>query len=175
MLKIKKNDIVCRKSYGGDILFSVERIIKSTRGRAYAILKGVTIRIEADAPLEDLQLVERKIVEHNLRSLDDKMESRIREKFNKSKEIKKRSIYHKDNNRTNTGKILHLDGDKRYAEKSDKYYKKMGLNAVVKNITENKQPFMIGDLLKKYDPDILVITGHDGMIKNGIDYNNIYN
>ena len=26
-----------------------------------------------------------------------------------------------------------------------------------------------------YHPDILVITGHDGMIKRGTDYHNIYN
>ena len=31
------------------------------------------------------------------------------------------------------------------------------------------------DLLNKYNPDILVITGHDGMIKNGTAYNDIYN
>ena len=70
---------------------------------------------------------------------------------------------------------MHLDGDKRYAEKSERYYNKMGLNAIVKNISENKQPLIIGELLRRYNPDILVITGHDGMIKNGVDYNNIYN
>ena len=177
MSKIRKNDIVCRKSYGGDILFSVERIIKTTRGKQYAILKGVTIRIEADAPIEDLQLVERQIIESNLRSLDHKMEHRIRKHVNKNKEqqTKKRGVYDKPSNGTNTGKILHLDGDKRYAEKSDRYYKKMGLHAIVKNITENKQPLVIEELLKKYNPDIVVITGHDGMIKNGVDYNNLYN
>ena len=31
------------------------------------------------------------------------------------------------------------------------------------------------DLLNRYNPDILVITGHDGMIKNGTGYNDIYN
>lgn len=177
MSKIKKNDIVCRKSYGGDILFYVERIIKTTRGKQYAILKGITIRIEADAPIEDLQLVERQIIESNLRSLDRKMERRIRKNVDRKKEqqTKKRGFYKKQSIGTNTGKILHLDGDKRYAEKSDRYYKKMGLHAIVKNIPENKQPLVIGDLLKKYNPDILVITGHDGMIKNGMDYNNIYN
>ena len=177
MSKIKKNDIVCRKSYGGDILFNVERIVKLTRGKDFAILKGITVRIEADAPLSDLKLVERERVERNLRSLDTRMENRIQENWsikNKSNN-KKRSFYNGGTSRTNTGKILHLDGDKRYAEKSARYYKKMGLNAIVKNIPENKQPMMIPELLKRYKPDILVITGHDGMIKNGTDYNNIYN
>ena len=73
------------------------------------------------------------------------------------------------------GKILHLDGDKKYAEKSDKYYKKMGLNAVVKNIPENKQPEIIKSLLSKYQPDIVIITGHDKMIKKNKNYYDIYN
>ena len=74
-----------------------------------------------------------------------------------------------------TGKILHLDGDRRYSEKSAKYYKKMGLNAVVKNIPEGKQPIMVRQLLEKYNPDVLVITGHDAMLKKGTNYCNIYN
>ena len=74
-----------------------------------------------------------------------------------------------------TGKILHLDGDRRYSEKSDKYYKKLGLNAIVKNISENRQPSNIKILLQRFNPDILIITGHDGMIKNGTKYQDIYN
>ena len=74
-----------------------------------------------------------------------------------------------------TGKILHLDGDRKYSQKSYYYYKKLGLNAIVKNIPEYRQPRVIYRLLQKYNPDILVITGHDGMIKKGRDYNNIYN
>ena len=74
-----------------------------------------------------------------------------------------------------TGKILHLDGDRRYSQKSYNYYKKMGLNAIVKNIPEYKQPRVVYKLLKIYQPDILIITGHDGMIKRGSNFNDIYN
>lgn len=74
-----------------------------------------------------------------------------------------------------TGKILHLDGDRRYSEKSFKYYQKMGLTAVVKNIPEYKQPQMVYNLLSYYKPDILIVTGHDGMIKKGKAFNDIYN
>mgnify|MGYP004624749391 CR=1 FL=1 len=49
-----------------------------------------------------------------------------------------------------TGKILHLDGDRRYSQKSYNYYKKMGLNAIVKNIPEYKQPRVVYKLLKIY-------------------------
>ena len=41
----------------------------------------------------------------------------------------------------------------------------MGISAIVKNIPENKQPKMVYSLLKMYKPDIIVITGHDGMFK----------
>ncbi len=73
------------------------------------------------------------------------------------------------------GKILHLDGDKKYSEKSYRFYKDSGLNFIVKNIPEYKQPFIVKELLSIYKPDILVITGHDKMLKKNRDYNNINN
>ena len=74
-----------------------------------------------------------------------------------------------------TGKILHLDGDKKYSQKAYKYYKKTGLNAVVKNIAENKQQRVVYKLLEYYQPDIVVITGHDSMIRTQGGYHDIYN
>ena len=70
---------------------------------------------------------------------------------------------------------MHLDGDRKYSEKSYRYYKKIGLNAIVKNVPEYRQPRVVYRLLEIYKPDILVITGHDGMIKSGKNYNDIYN
>lgn len=81
----------------------------------------------------------------------------------------------KNQERTVTGKILHLDGDRKYSQKSYMYYRKFGLNAIVKNIPEHRQPYEVYRLLKIYNPDILIITGHDGMIKRGKEFNNIYN
>lgn len=74
-----------------------------------------------------------------------------------------------------SGKILHLDGDKKYSEKAYNYYRKTGLNAIVKNIPESKQPQMVYYLLEVYKPDILVVTGHDEMFKKGTKYYDIYN
>ena len=51
----------------------------------------------------------------------------------------------------------------------------MGLNAIVKNIPEYKQPKVVYNLLKIYQPDILVITGHDGIIKKNSRYDDLYN
>ncbi len=152
MKKIKKGDIVARKSHGKDILFFVEDILESDNNN-FAILSGVTIRILADAPLNDLEIAPKKMVEHERLKLDNKLERRI-EKYSRKKSSKrfrsKKLVY--------TGKILHLDGDRKYTDKSYKYYRKMGLDAVVKYIPENKQPVFIKQLLEKYKPDILVIT-----------------
>lgn len=74
-----------------------------------------------------------------------------------------------------TGKILHLDGDRKYSEKSKMFYQKMGVNAIVRNISENRQANYVESLIEKYNPDILVVTGHDKMIRLGRDYNDIYN
>lgn len=78
MEKIRKGSIVGRKSYGKDILFVVEKIVKNGAKKEIAILKGVTIRIEADAFLDDLELINQDEVENSLRSLDDKLENRIK-------------------------------------------------------------------------------------------------
>ena len=51
----------------------------------------------------------------------------------------------------------------------------MGLNAIVRNISENRQAIYVRSLLEKYTPDILVITGHDAMLKKGSNYDNLYN
>ena len=171
MDNIKIGDIVARKSYGADIIFIVEKIIYNKK--AIAILKGITVRVLADAYLEDLVTVNIEKVNENIKKLNNRID-----KINSSKRINKvSSLFNKkkDRNFLNTGKILHLDGDKRYAEKSSRYYKKRGLNAVVKNIKESKQPVIIKQLIKKVQPDILVITGHDGMIKSGKNFTDISN
>lgn len=178
MKYIRKGDIVGRKSYNKDIIFIVENIIETKKGKI-AILKGITKRIEVDSKIEDLEPIETKEVKRSFEELDKKLEKRI----------EKIKTQHEDNNyqigiltkdkrakeRIITGKILHLDGDRKYSEKSYRYYKKIGLNAVVKNIPEYKQQKVVYNLLEIYNPDILVITGHDGMLKRGTGYNDIYN
>ena len=178
MNSIKKGDIVGRLSYGKDILFTVERIIEKTDGNKIAILKGITVRVEADAPIQDLELVQKNVVQNNLRNLDYKLDERIKKYENKtliSFNLLKKSKDKRSIEITHTGTILHLDGDKKYAEKSARYYKKVGLKAIVKHIPENKQAQVVSSLLEKYKPDILVITGHDGMIKNNKNFSDIFN
>lgn len=177
MYKIKKGDVVGRISYGKDILFKVENIIKRSDGKKVAILKGLILRIEADADLEDLVLIEKQQVQNKMRSLEDKLEDKIKRCTKKhiyKEKIEKRKFLGRSQEEKN-GKVLHLDGDKRYTDKSMRYYKKLGIEAIVRNVPENRQEYVVMDLLNRYNPDILVITGHDGMIKNGTGYNDIYN
>ena len=141
-----------------------------------AILTGITKRVEADSKIEDLEIVEKEILNKRLSKIQDKIHTKINETVNKykNKKIKVRD-YANIKEEIITGKILHLDGDKKYSQKAYLQYKKMGLKAIVKNIPEYKQPALVYKLLKIYNPDILVITGHDGIIKKAKDYNNIYN
>lgn len=164
MKEIKKGDNVTRISYNNDIIFKVDKIIKNSNNARIAILKGIDVRIEADAQIEDLKIINKKT------------QKEFEIEFNKEieKNISKNNYDERLKGIIKTGKILHLDGDKKYAGKSIVYYKKMGLNAIVKSIPENRQPKVIKQLLMLYNPDILVITGHDGMIKNNAT-NDIFN
>lgn len=111
-----------------------------------AILKGLTIRIKADSPTEDLELIDKEQIKTTMNDLESRISKRLN-KYNK----RARKIY-------KFGKVLHLDGDPRYTQKSIKYYKEIGINAVVKNIPESRQPLVVRNLLERYKPDILVIT-----------------
>lgn len=164
MNNIKKGDIVGRKSYGKDVLFCVKNIIDTQKGKI-AILRGVTRRVEADSKLDDLELIEAEKIKKSVNELDEKLEARInqtkKEKQNENYKIGLLTQNKRMQEEIITGKILHLDGDRKYSEKSYIYYKKIGLNAIVKNIPEYKQPRVVYNLLEVYRPDILVITGHD--------------
>ncbi len=178
MNDIKKGDIVVRKSYGKDIIFRVINILNKPEEKI-AVLNGVIERIEADSKIADLELVDKQKVKDILRKMDSKIEKRIEKSKQQWEDRNYRIGVVTNQTRAKekiiTGKILHLDGDRKYSEKSYRYYRKLGLNAIVKYIPEYRQPRVVYQLLESYNPDILVITGHDGMIKRGMRYNDIYN
>lgn len=107
MEKIKKGDIVGRKSYNKDILFVVERIIKSSNN-TIALLKGLNIRIQADSYIEDLELVDKQRIEESEKIIENRFKNRLQKQEEEYENIEnlKRS-----NKVIYTGKILHLDGD----------------------------------------------------------------
>ena len=159
MEKLRKGDIVARISYNKDILFEITNIIKTKKEEIY-ILKGITERIEADSTRDDLERIDKRLAEVKVKKTENRIYNYIEEYVKNYiyKEKEEKNGHNRNNRIVYTGKILHLDGDKKYAEKSARYYKNLGLNAIVKNIPENRQPNIIQTLLDKYRPDIIVIT-----------------
>ena len=103
-MKIKKGDIVGRISYGKDVFFIVDNILKTRLNNEFAVLKGLNIRIMADSPTEDLELISKNDVLDSIKRSDIDLEARIKSSKDKIQNtLKRQRIY--------TGKILHLDGD----------------------------------------------------------------
>lgn len=174
---LKIGDIVSRKSYGSDILFKVVDI-KKDGDKKIAILKGLCFRLEADAPETDLIIRNEEYV----RNYNEKMNRTVNVKIqnlNCAKDIKKKFYY---SSRTGNekkfarpGKVLHIDGDKDYLDVCMEQYKRFKIEAVGVYIKEKDQPSKVRELLEEYRPDILVLTGHDGVIKKDNNYSNINN
>ena len=184
---MKIGDIVVRKSYDKDIIFKVIDI-KEVRGKKYCILKGLSIRIIADSPRDDLEVVDYGYVEEKEKILN----SRVNEAMKKAKGIQRKiGMREQINCRSNKnqksqavnndmffgrpGKILHIDGDEEYLETCLKVYKQLSLDAVGKAIAEKEQWTKVIDLVKEVKPDIVVLTGHDSVLKSTDDYLDLEN
>ncbi|HOJ10864.1 MAG TPA: sporulation peptidase YabG [Clostridiales bacterium] len=183
MGNVKVGDIVARNSYGCDIFFKVVEI-KSDGKQNIITLKGITYRIQADAPESDLIVQS----DANVREYRNKVDTEAYRKLKQTEYYSGRmgnrvawpkKGFHRDTSNDDTrtftrpGKILHFDGDEDYLETCIKEYIKRGVDAVGKHIAEKEQPSRIYKLLQEYKPDILVITGHDSISKDQKDYLNI--
>ena len=98
--RIKQGDIVGRKSYGKDIVFTVNKIINNNNSKI-VILKGIYERIEADSDISDLELIEKAELKKYLEKSNHNINKRINDN-NREYNLPRRII---------TGKILHLDGE----------------------------------------------------------------
>lgn len=161
----KIGDYVVRKSYGKDILFRIVNIFPND----IAALLGVSFRISADAPLEDLERAEGMRYTEREDSTMTTVENNVKTILTKRKECIKGKIpmFEKP------GTVLHLDGDAFYLELCMNYYEKLGIEAIGRHLSESDQPRRIKALIEKYNPSILVITGHDSLNKNYKDLNDI--
>ena len=185
---MKVGDLVVRKSYSKDITFKIIDIKENEEGITY-ILKGIHIRIIADSKGEDLEKVEDAFAGDKYKYFDSKMNDIIK-KVILSREQKNNQLMTRgseDDNLKRTekglvfgrpGRILHIDGDPSYMETCLKAYKQLNLNAVGIAVSEREQPLKILSLVKEYNPDIVVLTGHDGVLKDSkgmLDLNNYRN
>ncbi|MDR1773388.1 MAG: sporulation peptidase YabG [Clostridioides sp.] len=170
---MKIGDIVSRNSYNNDIIFKIESFTADKNGKVMAILKGVAFRIIADAYIDDLKSA---IVPSNIRSvmIGEKVENKLSntraETLNKQKNMCRSLTKGKTTIKSYgmPGKVLQLDGDKDYLNICLDVYSELGIPAAGVAIKESDQHKEVYKLLKKYNPDILVITGHDSMtIKEG--------
>ncbi len=179
MTQIKVGDIVARKSYGYDLKFKVIGVNKDRSGNSNIIIRGIDYRIEADAPESDLKVVSEDEVERVNRRLDKWIEKSIQNiKTKKDREFLRETrvtFYRSPELFERPGKILHLDGADDFVDKCREHYASLGLDAVVIGVPEKEQPRRVKSLLSEHNPDILVLTGHDGMIKNNIDFSNMSN
>jgi len=172
-------DIVARKSYDYDIFFKIVDIKNDGRDNI-AILKGITYRIQADAPQSDLVVQPDAKVREYRNKVDIDAYRKLKRGNNYSNGMvwsKKSFARNTSNDNTRTfkilGKVLHLDGDEDYLERCLKEYKKYQLDVVGKHVVEKEQPTYIYKLLHEHKPDILVVTGHDSISKGQKDYLNI--
>lgn len=137
-MNIKKGDYVSRNSYNNDTIF---KVINISDGIVY--LKGVEVRLYADAKIDDLKL------EENITDEDVIDETEVKE------ELLRGEYFYLP------AKILHIDGDEDYLRRCLKFYKRNGIMAIGKKINEKNIFEQVPLLLREYKPDIIIITGHD--------------
>lgn len=184
MAEFKIGDIVGRKSYNKDIIFKIKELFRNEKGQDVAYLRGMFMRLCANAPVEDLIKIEQQ-----------EMSSYLREEVKKSGEQMNRILARRERDREYflgraassekksskmdgfdvPGTVLHIDGDEDYLELCLTTYKQLSIPADGYNIAEAQQPKVVEDLLKKHIPDLLVITGHDGFLKGKDDFSDINN
>ncbi|AKA71079.1 sporulation peptidase YabG [Clostridium scatologenes] len=178
---MKIDDIVVRKSYGKDITFKIIDV-RENDGNIIYTLKGINLRIIADSPEEDLEIVPDNSQTESEEVFSRKVNMSIKNVLSNRHEIDRayRRIRTADtSNKELTfgrpGRVLHVDGDPEYLDVCLKVYKQLKLDVVGKNIVESEQPKFIVDLVKRVKPDVVVITGHDSVSKDVSDYMNLDN
>ena len=154
-MNFREGDLVTRISHNHDIVFKIVSIDGDV-----AFLKGVDLRLYADSSITDLVKAsvpsdtDEQILQKNLRDL----------------QMDRSQYFYLP------GNILHIDGDSDYLRRCMKFYKEMNVKANGLTISEIDMPYKIYDLLAEFQPDIVVITGHDAYLKkNRGDYQNSLN
>ena len=172
-------DIVARKSYKKDITFKIVDQQETDKGTVY-ILKGINLRIVADSMVDDLELVPKDDVRENDKVFDKKVNTSIKKvlmsRLNVGKKYrspmieKSKDTKNKEGGFGRPGKVLHIDADSEYMNTCLKVYKQLSIQAVGAVIPEKDQSTYVVELIKNVRPDIVVITGHDGMLKGAKNY-----
>jgi spore coat assembly protein len=165
---MRPGELVVRNSYGGDITFVIQQLVNRQ-----ALLKGVDVRLLADAPESDLapadpgiltrsEAENRRLIERSVRQFDrfrrHQADAGIRSAG--AKTIMTSSYFEVP------GRVLHLDGDYNYLRKSMYLYKELRVPAIGYYMAEANMAESLRRLLPEVNPDIIVLTGHDGILKD---------
>lgn len=172
---MNSGDLVVRKSYGGDVTFRVERVVHSG-----AVIKGTDFRLLADAPLADLV----KVPPARVTELGQQAQIKAKEsltRLHRDRQEQSRpggsstvSSWGQSGGETAyfevPGKVLHLDGDASYLNKSLSLYEQLRIPAEGHHVHESNMADTLYRMLPRVRPDIVVITGHDGVLKQQQSY-----
>ncbi|WP_078378396.1 sporulation peptidase YabG [Sutcliffiella halmapala] len=172
-MRIKVGDIVARQSYDYDLLFRVMDIHENEFNQLVVLLYGEDVRLMADAPYNDLKLVDRKEQMTRRQSLETKANRSLQlfqqdyQLIREKNEYQATGGYSTDQNYFQVpGRVLHIDGDPLYLKKCLELYERIGVPVHGVHANEKEMPLKIVELMEKYRPDILVITGHDAYSKS---------
>lgn len=173
----KPGDVVARRSYGGDVYFKVTGVSVNLQGQEVASLKGLNVRLIADALLNDLELMgSREVYEyskHFTRITHDRVRKLVNSRWKNRGSVKEEKTKRFGEFFEVPGRVLHLDGDEEYLEECLKTYRQLNINAKGLCYAEDEQPKVILQVLRENPTDILVLTGHDGLIKGCKDFSKL--
>jgi len=169
MSDIKIGDIVTRKSHGQDIYFSVVDIVNRSGSKPVYVLRGLFYRIEADSSAEDLVKQDYKNVQADLQR------AILNVKRNTYRFGYANRLLWFNRFRERPGKILQFDSSERFLNMCKDNYKEAGINVVGIVAEEREQPSLVKRALIEHKPDILILTGHDGIKKKSGNLNSIEN
>lgn len=180
-MKIKVGDIVGRISYGSDVYFKVINLFTGHDGKEHACLKGLDVRLYADSPVDDLQKFEPSHVAAYWHSFMMQNHAQMKRVFQRREQDRIRSMSRASEPLNNMdsfdvpGSVLHVDGDGDYLDLCLTTYRQLNIPAYGYQIDEEKQPEKVAALLQEHRPDVLVLTGHDGLLKGTKDFADINN
>ena len=174
MPEFRRGNIVGRISYERDILFEIMDIYFAADGRQKAVLRGLDVRLCADSPIEDLQIISplemreyrKKFIKQNNEKLARMFERRrmFHPQLFRGESVDRSDFFEV------SGKVLHVDGNPDYLRLCEEIYQQLKLQVVGVHVPEKEQPDRITDLLQLNQPDVLVLTGHDGFVKEKSDF-----
>lgn len=140
--------------------FVVTNVVKRENGNYLYTLKGLLFRVEADALHDDL-------VQHDRNEVLSRVYREVAQ-LSRSASVKSgvRMLPLFARLRTRLGRILHIDSSSEFLDMCLRHYREAGIMAAGRVVKESEQPNIVRGLLERLQPDILVLTGHDGLKKD---------